>query len=580
MFLNKRIKKLEVLQKRILNQLEKVRGFRLILGLTFFFLLVFSQIIRGFYLELLAFFPILPLFVFYFRKSLALKNFTDNIDELIQFYKSQQAFTQGRSTRFSHPEEMFNVNLARDLDLGVLYANMDYCSSVESKTQLNEWLCQEFKNSDRSIRESRLLEILKYPGLLRKIQRKSGNHLIEFMRIRKEVERPFLPNAPWKWIIPGSWLMLVIFLSAGMTDFFWKTALFIYVASLLIYTKKTQFLFSRLQDIHKDFMEMKFQINLFEKLGKQLSFAKSFSGKEASGDTRSLEKLISLISLRTNPVIFYILNLLAPLDFLFTELSEKSRQRFFKHFKHWSEEWSLMECLGCFANLKIYHKTSWAEVNGKDDPFVNVEDIRHPLISQDFVTGNSFNPKNKNVIMITGSNMSGKSTFLRAMGINYCLANIGAPVFAEKFYFKSMKVMSCIRVSDSLRDGQSYFFAEVQRMKKIITQANKEPLFFLIDEPLKGTNNRERLMGNQSYINQIVKSGACGFISTHDLELTRLSEHSETIDNYHFSEQWKNNTLYFDYKIKSGASKTTNALKILEKEGLYREKPSDNKHTV
>ena len=89
--------------------------------------------------------------------------------------------------------------------------------------------------------------------------------------------------------------------------------------------------------------------------------------------------------------------------------------------------------------------------------------------------------------------MSGKSTFLRALGINYCLANIGAPVFAQEFRFKPMPVASCIRVSDSLRDGQSYFYAEVQRMKAILQEAKEHPIFFLIDEPLRGTNNRERL---------------------------------------------------------------------------------------
>ncbi len=569
MLLNKRIQKLETIKKTVLERLEKIRNLRLTLGLALFALLISSQIIKGVYLELVAFFFILPLFVFCFRKSLSFKNFTDHIDELIRFYKNQQAFSQGRSTAFCHPEQMADVNLARDLDLGALYANMDYCSSVESREKFNQWLCQQFKGSDRSLRQSQILEILKYPGILRKIQRKSKTHLIEFTKIKREVERSFLPHTPWKWIIPLSWSVLVLFLLLGMTSLFWKTALFIYVASLLVYIKKTQFLFSRLQDIHKDFSELKVQMISFEKLGKRLSFTHSLSKKEASGDSKTLGRLISLISLRTNPVVFYILNLMAPLDFLFTELSERSRKKFDSHFKHWSEEWILMECLGCFANLKIYHKTQWAEINTEGDSFVETEDLCHPLISQDFVIGNSFSPKNKRVLIITGSNMSGKSTFLRAMGINYCLANIGAPVFAGSFCFKPMKIMSCIRVSDSLRDGQSYFFAEVQRMKSIINCAHQDPLFFLIDEPLKGTNNRERLMGNRSYINRIVESGACGLISTHDLELTQLSECSEVVDNYHFNEQWKDNNLYFDYRIRQGASKTTNALKILEKEGLY-----------
>ena len=571
MFLNKRIQKLEFLKKNTTDRLEKIQGFRLIFGLSLPALLILSQIIKGFYLELLAFFFILPLFIFYFRKSLSFKNFLHNIDELIRFYKNQLSFIQGTSTRFCHPEEMADADLARDLDLGVLYANLDYCSSVEAREKLNRWLCQKFESPDHGLRQSQIQEILKYQGVLRKIQRKSKNYLIEFAKIKKEVERPFLPKAKWRWIIPVSWLMLIVFLSVGAVSFFWKLALFTYVASLLAYIKKTQFLFSRLQDIHKDFSELNFQMIFFEKLGRRLSFSNSLAKKEASRDVKTLGRLISLISLRTNPIIFYILNIIAPFDFLMTELSEKLRKKFSAHFKHWSVEWVLIECLSCFANLKVYHKTQWARMDTNQKPFVKVEELCHPLIHQDFVVANSFSPKDgKRVFIITGSNMSGKSTFLRAIGINYCLAGIGAPVFAKSFFFKPMKIISCIRVSDSLRDGQSYFFAEVQRMKKIIVSAARGPLFFLIDEPLKGTNNRERLMGNQSYINQIMESGACGFISTHDLELTRLSDCSEAIDNYHFSEQWKNNNLYFDYKIKEGVSKTTNALKILEREGLYQ----------
>jgi DNA mismatch repair ATPase MutS len=138
-----------------------------------------------------------------------------------------------------------------------------------------------------------------------------------------------------------------------------------------------------------------------------------------------------------------------------------------------------------------------------------------------------------------------------------------------------MPLVTCIRVSDSLRDGQSYFFAEVQRMKGILQKARQQNILFLIDEPLRGTNNRERLIGNQKYLQQVLEAQAFGFISTHDLELTALADASPFIANYHFSEQWDQGDLLFDYKIKAGPSKTTNALKILQREGLIPSQASE-----
>ena len=568
MSLDKKIKKLQSIQTKVSARLERVQGFRLGWGLALPGLLIFSQIIQGFYFELIAIFLTLPLFLFYFRKSLALKRLILEIGELIEFYQRQLDFSRGGSTLSHPPEKMSCVELARDLDLGILYANMDHCCSIEARKQLDEWLCQKFGESHRKKRQSGIQELLQYPGLLRKIQKKSKNHLIEFQRIEKEVARPFIHKTPWIWGVPISWAFLFVSVFFDTEGFLWKSALLIYAASLLVYVKETQFLFSRLQDLHKDFSELKSRMTSFEKLCKNLSFTRSLGKQQASKDIQSLGRFISLISLRTNPVIFYIINLLFPLDFFITKLSENSREGFYEHFKQWSREWVLVECLGCFANLKLYHNTQWAETNS--DSFIETKDLRHPLIHQQQVVDNTFSPNGKHLIIITGSNMSGKSTFLRAIGINYCLANIGAPVFAKSFHFIPMKILSCIRVSDSLRDGQSYFFAEVQRMKKILNEAKQNPIFFLIDEPLRGTNNQERLIGNQHYLKQIVKTKACGFMSTHDLELTQLEKVSQAIANYHFSEQWKDNDLHFDYKIKKGPSQTTNALKILEKEGLYK----------
>lgn len=565
-----KIKHLNFHQERTAQRLKTLQQQRLSFGLITFFLFILSQIAKGYYFEFIALLITFPIFLYFFSKSRKIEKHHDQLSNRKQFYINQLDFKNGNFTTNLLPEEMANPDLARDLDLNVLFSHIDHCFSKQGSWLLNQWLCQIFNSSSLQERQTHLLELEKQPGLLRKIQSDPLKQEIDFLRIENEVSRSFFEeDIKWKWIVPGAWMALILFLFFPVPEIFWKSTLLLYVGSVLSYIGKTKFLFSRLQDLFNDFDQLKNRIDLYEKLGSQLSFTEQLKAQTASKDVKKLSFYISLMSLRTNPILFYILNLVLPWDFLLSELIEKSRQRFNSHYKKWSQEIIYLEALGSLINLKLYQDTIWSNINTDQKDFVAVKDLSHPLLNQDSVVKNSFSPNDKSVIIITGSNMSGKSTFLRALGINLCLANIGAPVFASAMSFKPMKIVTCIRVSDSLRDGQSYFYAEVQRMKHILLTAQKTSVFFLIDEPLRGTNNKERLIGNQSYLKQILSSQAQGFICTHDLELTKLSNESEKIDNFHFSEQWENQDLHFDYKIKTGPSQSTNALRILEKEGLF-----------
>ena len=169
--------------------------------------------------------------------------------------------------------------------------------------------------------------------------------------------------------------------------------------------------------------------------------------------------------------------------------------------------------------------------------------------------------------LITGSNMSGKSSFLRTVGVNLCLAYAGAPVCATRLETHLFRLYTSILVSDSLADGFSYFYAEVRRLRGLLTALEEDtplPLFFLIDEIFRGTNNQERLIGSRSYVHALVGKHGVGLISTHDLELTVLPG----LINYHFEDQVVDGEMSFDYRIRSGASPTTNALKIMRLAGL------------
>jgi DNA mismatch repair ATPase MutS len=173
--------------------------------------------------------------------------------------------------------------------------------------------------------------------------------------------------------------------------------------------------------------------------------------------------------------------------------------------------------------------------------------------------------------LITGSNMSGKSTFLRTLGINVCLAQAGGPVCASRFEWTWSRVACCIRVDDSLEAGLSFFYAEVKRLKSILDATDDRvapPVLFLIDEIFKGTNNRERLIGSRAFIQSLATGNGFGLVTTHDLELTDLGKTVPHLTNSHFRETVVAGALEFDYKLRSGPCPTTNALRIMELEGL------------
>jgi DNA mismatch repair ATPase MutS len=205
-------------------------------------------------------------------------------------------------------------------------------------------------------------------------------------------------------------------------------------------------------------------------------------------------------------------------------------------------------------------------------PILEAVQLGHVLIKEDVKVCNDFSLKHTGeVALITGSNMSGKSTFLRTLGITLVLAYAGAPVNAVQLNLRLMRLFTCIQVADSLADGFSYFYAEVQRLKSLLNLLDDNadrPVFYLIDEIFRGTNNRERRIGSRAYVKTLANSGGVGAISTHDLELANLAIENSRIHNYNFRDDVTDGKMVFDYLLREGPSPTTNALKIMELEGL------------
>jgi hypothetical protein len=294
-----------------------------------------------------------------------------------------------------------------------------------------------------------------------------------------------------------------------------------------------------------------------------------------SAQLKSISRVISAMSVRSNPVVWLLLNAVAPWDFFFVHRLNRCKAELSSSLPVWLDALFEIEALNSLANFAYLNpRYVFPRMlgNGRSEMMLRVRNIGHPLIPIHERICNDFSlDEHSRIALITGSNMAGKSSFLRTLGVNLCLTNAGAPVAAESFETSLFRVFACMRINDSVTDGFSYFYAEVKRMKALLTAMEDDqstPLFFLLDEIFRGTNNRERLIGARAYVRALAALRGAGAIATHDLELVKLTDEDHAIVNYHFREEVLEERMVFDYKIRSGPCPTTNALKIMEMVGL------------
>jgi hypothetical protein len=299
--------------------------------------------------------------------------------------------------------------------------------------------------------------------------------------------------------------------------------------------------------------------------------------KRPSAFIRKIVWISSASSMGNNMFLAFFFNAVLPWNFIFSHLLNRYKSALKQSLPIWLDIWYELEALNSLTNFAYLNPTyTFPEIStAMGKPGSRVFEARamgHPLIPEGMKVCNDYSIQDLGEIaIITGSNMSGKSTFLRTVGVNLCLAYTGGPVDAAYLQTILFRLFTVIQVSDSLSHGISYFYAEVRRLKSLLDALEAEgdyPLFFLIDEIFRGTNNRERRIGSRSYIRSLGKGRGVGLISTHDLELVKLADNSLAIHNYHFREEVRDGRMIFDYRLRPGPSPTTNALKIMRLEGL------------
>lgn len=409
---------------------------------------------------------------------------------------------------------------------------------------------------------------------------KQLNHSVSTHDLLKE---PLMEKSNWLYAVYAYygilWITYLLYLFSGFTAF----GLFLFglffvipIASNQIKIFKTygwvsgfEAQLARMQSVQKS-------IRIYAKLAKEKnipvmsSFQETPNGLSFEKTIKELNRIIGAMGVRQNFILYGIVHAFLPWDFYWTARAEVIRKKLLNVYLGWVTD--LVELEACSLLAEYSTNVSggvWPKIVSEPG-FLKVRALKHPLISAASVVENDadLNLENRKCLLITGSNMSGKSTFLRTLGINLILMRSGAKVLASDFETSAFQVLTSLKRVDSLEESLSTFYSEVKTLKEIRDESVSHTSLYLIDEIFRGTNNRERLIGAQKYIKGLLQSPSVGLVTTHDLELAQMDQEYKNLVNEHFADKIENGKMIFDYKKKSGPCPSTNALKVMEMEGV------------
>ncbi len=390
----------------------------------------------------------------------------------------------------------------------------------------------------------------------------------------------FLNSRVWRaalWVIPAGWIALIAGNTLGLVASSW-IGIYTVIALAVAYARaghigklhaqadKIDITLSTYSDLIRTVEDNKFNAAELQEIRRRL-----WNGeRKASESLRTLSRHIGALNQRFS-LAGIILNVLYLRDIRHAMALEQWRQRHIDDLPRW---------LGALAEMDAFHSLGNFAFNHPGYTYPAIADhyfqmqgsaLGHPLLHRDVCVKNDINiPDCPQFLIITGANMAGKSTYLRTVGVNFLLACMGVPVCAESLTVCPAHLVTSLRTSDSLAGNESYFFAELKRLKMIIDRLQRgEQLFIILDEILKGTNSADKQRGSIALMKQLVSLRSCGIIATHDLVLGTLEgEFPGMIKNYRFEADIRNNELTFSYRLREGVAQNMNACFLMRKMGI------------
>jgi hypothetical protein len=481
-----------------------------------------------------------------------------------------------------------NPHLAGDFDLfgdSSLYQYLSRSVLHKGRTKLANGLCfQELSPKIIQERQEAIRELSENPQFLERFQ--------ALGRQSKETgeEENYLKlwlNSPNKALVPG-WLLLlypglvavwIILVSMAMIPS-GSLLILLVLASFIMFGQK-----KAVDAIHNQLGRCAQNFGVYERLiqlvedqpfqapylvQQQSRFFKD--GNRASLSVRELYGLLEKFDYRYNMVAGFLFNLLFLFDLQMVRLLGKWKEKHRLEVTSWLEALSDLDALNGLARFAMNNKEQVCYPEVAEEGFVfEAQQMGHPLISADARVNNNVHfggqPK---VLVVTGANMAGKSTFLRTLAVNLVLAMNGAPVVAESFRFSPCSIMSSINIRDSLSHKASYFYSELLRIREIIDYVKMHPqTLVILDEILRGTNTRDKQAGSLGLLDKLIAMKATVVIATHDLTIGDMDKkYPEIVSNHCFEVELEGDQLVFDYKLKSGVSQKLNASFLMRQMGV------------
>ena len=325
--------------------------------------------------------------------------------------------------------------------------------------------------------------------------------------------------------------------------------------------------FSRYADLIALTVQTEFDAPLLRELRQSVA--------EASKAVRALDSIVSKTQVKGNALLYFILNVLLLWDYRCAIRLSRWKKRYAAQCETWFLRLGEMESLMSLAGLPNVCETTCMPAVVEGSARIKALQIGHPLLKNSLRVGNDFSMTDlPEIDIISGSNMSGKTTFLRTVGINLALLRAGGAVCARELRSGLFSPVTSMRIADDLSEGVSTFYYELRRVAKIIELARKErdggsaQLYFLIDEIFRGTNSEDRLSGANAVLRELEACGAGGMITTHDLALCDLAQTENAMCNYSFCESYEGEEMHFDYQLRTGKSTSTNARFLMRQIGI------------
>lgn len=530
------------------------------------------------------------LFIGQHRKHEALKEY---YEALIGINQEELRRSDLKLTEFESGEEHLIDNHPNQHDLDTfgkhsLYQLINRCATNDGKKLLARWLSMQPSDQDIIERQEAVKELSNDLDWLQRMHAKSRISVGK----KKKNEPTVTADDLLRWSVLKSntgnrmlWQVIGSILVLGIVT----TSIFVILDKLpyqVIYLNvfinlialgsifkklnlemkgigKAQYLINSYLEVLQVIQSKAYSASLLNKLTDELT-----QPHKAEIGIRELNQIGHRVSARDN-MLYGIADLLVVPDIFLLLRIYRWKATYERDISKWLDALHQFEVLMSIASFAHQHPSyQYPQLSESDFELSGIA-IGHPLIAADIRVNNDYEIKETGAVdIITGSNMSGKSTFQRTLGINIILARLGAPVCAESFRFSNVEVFTSMRTKDNLSENTSSFYAELKRISQLLETVEKQSTFFLLDEILKGTNSEDRHLGAVALAEKLSTKNAFGLISTHDLTLGALEQTNDHIRNFSFNSEIKGNKIIFDYRLTPGPCKSFNASQLMRNMGI------------